>query len=553
MDSQSKVSSVSNRVILKLPPQLKEKGRIETYNDYKRFGGHRHAPRNLTITFSNDPATFSMQLKSLAKIPKYVENLTLNFEKCARLTNEVMAQLSKILPEKFSCLKRLAFIESLESQVSASGYQDLAATLKQLKSLEVVKISLLPRFAQPEKELATIFKSIKGMKKLEKLAVEVNIKYNFNLDQLINTGDQVVRYFTKCIQHHMGLTELGLAVDGCMMVKEVRITNLAKLLSRLSYLRKFTFNLPYLKILPYNLCELVIALKPLQFLSSLSLNFPNRLGHSAKICQSTLKSIASLTKLRTLQLNFGSNLSVQTLGEIAATIKQLEHLTSLGLVLSATSFSPRLNQEKCQEILNSIVSLTDLTELSFCLEECNNVTDQVIQALVTVLQRFPGLESLNLRLSQVATLADADLVELAQAIAQAQNLSSCDIDIEYCKDISEQGISELTMLMSKVNSLTKLALQVYGFPITDKYLAQLGVSIGKLTRLTKLGVRFRESDQITPQGINDLTTNFKRLTELAELTIDLLGSSAEVFKYGQKQIQVAVSQLSHLEGLSTNN
>jgi hypothetical protein len=531
-----------------LPWLRPQKLPISNYNDLKPLGTQQPQPRELIINFSHDPVTILQQLEKLAKTYKQVESLTLNFEKCELLTDEVMLRLSEMLPAKFPYLKSFTFKENLMSELTAIGYLKLATALRRLKSLTKLSLSLRPQFEQPEKTFAVITKSIKSIKNLTNLEIKLNI----NLIQPTSTGDRIIRNVAENLHYHTGLTQLKLSVDGCKVVSLESIASLAKGLPQLVNLVKFDLNFLHTSVLPKNLSEIAAALRPLKHFASLRLNFPHCESSPETVCLDTLAIIASLAHLKNLDLHWGRELSYKTLCEIATTIQQQENLTGLSLGLSGKFEPSRRNEEACHGILASIAKLPKLTELDFeldfGLDNCMFVTSTLITALAQTLQlQCHNLKYLNLKLTLMQNLTNANLLELAQAIEILQNLTTCSINIVHCTSVSAPGIAALTQSIGKLHALTELVLQIFGCPITDNTLASIKTLLGKRSRLTKLWLRFTNSSQLTIQGIEHLTINLNKLTFLSELWLELLRIRPEVKQQGKPQLETALRKLPNLK------
>jgi hypothetical protein len=527
---------------------------IDTTIDLKLFSALKQQPCKFIVNFSDDSVTFFKQLEILAKTHKYAESLTLNFaesltlsfDSYSGLTDQVMLQLSKFLPHQFFRLKSFTFKVNGITQLTTTGYQDLAATLQRLKSLEELNLGLKPRFNQPVEALSTIFQSIKGIKRLKKLGIELDITWDY-IDQYKTNDEQLFSVLAESIQRHRSLTELNLCIDGCSRVSTDSITSLAKRLPDLVSLEQFRLAFPQINQLPENFNELVTALKPLKFLVSLGLHVPQTEYSTETACE-TLKNIASLAQLRTLQLDLGQELSSATLSEIANTLHQLEHLTGLSLGLSGKFDDSMLTV--CQSVFKNIANLNWLAELDLSLHDCWTITDQFITNFAEAIRvQQHKLTELRLTLWLVHNLTDANLLELTQAMENLPNLSKCSLNIFHCPKVSEEGVTALIFRLGNLKSLINLSLQVYGCPITDTSLEQLGASLSQLNYLSELWLVFMNGSQITKVGINHLTSNLNKLTNLTALTLELFYTSDEVFQQGQAQIESAVRKLPKLKKL----
>jgi hypothetical protein len=539
---------------------------IQTNQDLNHFNVQRPKPRELTMNFSNDPAIFREQLKELATTNKQVESLTLNFEKCEHLNDDFMRKLSKLLPERFSNLRSLTIIESLGSKLTANGYLKFATALKRLKSIEELNLSLKPRFKQPETALTEIIHSIKAIKDIKKLEIKIE-------DQRITSnglgiqpnghglGDHLLQNLAESIQHHTGLAELNFFMSIAGVNQQISLDSVksfAKALARLTSLEQLKLDFPNVNKLPENLNEILMVLKPLKSFSVLHLNFHQgqRSYPQAEVCHEALASIASLAHLTALHLNLGYELSVETRYEIANTIKKLEQLTSLGLTLRLTSTFVKVTEsdQGCQAILASIARLEGLTKLDLCLYDADYGADKIITKLGETLHlRRHTLQALNLKLSEIIKLSDANLSAIARTLGNLQKLRNCGIELDlYCTQISEQGVSALTTSFGKVKSLTELALKVTGYHVTDKNLKHLGESLEQFADLTNLSLDFFQSQQLTPQGISHLADSFTNLTNLVEFNVKLIDSSKEVYEHGKTQITTVAGKLPKLKNLEVD-
>jgi hypothetical protein len=439
-----------------------------------------------------------------------------------------MLRLTKLLVTHFPKLKYLTFAEGYLSKVTADGYRALAMALISLKSLKKLNLSLKPRFKQPSKAysaIAPLLGSIKSIKLLKALV----LKFYTNIvimDQRVSAGDLVISKLAESMRHQPKLRALNLSIADSNRVSPNSIICLANVIPRLVKLARFKLAYPRLWSLPKNLSEIVVALKSLKHLSSLSLNFPECNASPVRACpkaQETLAHIASLTRLAVLDLDFGSGYYWQILSDTATSIQQLKQLSSLSLGLSGGIDESNQVRMVRQKISESILNLNKLIELDFCLHACKYIHPEFIRLLAETIElKHLKLKALNLTLRGVQNLSDTHLRELARAIENLQNLTRCSINISSCFKIKEPGIAAIFQSIGYLRSLTTLELHVNGGIITDTNLNQLKASLAKLTHLTSLRIKFSDSEHsVKLLGLEQIKIAVSHLSKIKELSVDI--------------------------------
>jgi hypothetical protein len=308
----------------RLQPSAKEQKNIKTTKDVKRLVAHRNEPHQLTINFSNDSAQFSQQLGKLAKQSKYVESLTLNFENCECLTDEVMLQLAKLLSNQFPYLKHFSFTEGFKSGITATGYQALATGIGNLESLATLNLRLRPHF-KPEEAFSCIVQSIKGMKNLKKL--------DLSLMRRAGIGDQVISDLAKNILHNTSLIDLSFSVEGCKLATSPHsLNNLATSLQRLVNLEKLKLYFPHTSMPAEGLNQIAPALKQLKFLTEFAFQVDGYAITNEELMRlgKLLSKLTSLTKLL-IRFTDSSQLKIEGLERLMVNLKNLTELSELTL------------------------------------------------------------------------------------------------------------------------------------------------------------------------------------------------------------------------------
>jgi hypothetical protein len=469
-----------------------------------------------------NPSRIRKQLKvfsSFRHSHKRIQGLAIDFMQCSNFTDKELSKLSNQVSTTMPKLRQITLIESKLPCLTAEGYKLLGKTLRKLKTLEEVNLSLNPRY-HPLQALAHIAHSIKSLAHLTKLHLSLASYYH-------SIGGQAFSQFALGLQHHTGLTELSFFVNGCKIDNPEYLNSFAKSLQRLVNLKKLNLELYNTKLTGESLSEMAVALKPLQSLTSLSLNFPECNRPADLIGHEILKSIAGLTKLTTLNLDLGRNLPAPNFTQVAVTLRELTQLTSLRLQFGNNSY---LDDNSGCQIAQGIASLTHLTKLDLDLSNCTALTDQTLMELATALSR-DQLESLKLDISRNRNFSNISLKLLAPVL---NNLRKLKINLRQCSKFNENGIAAFTSKLGNFDQLTSLILQFDDCAVTNKNLQQLDESLGNLTNLTTFGIRLSGCTQINDEGMAYLAHGLDNLPRLTKLMLGTPMGSGTSTKFIQQ-------------------
>jgi hypothetical protein len=442
--------------------------------------------------------------------PKRIQSLSLDFRLGKGCSNKDMVWLGERLSKNYRQLKRLGFKENDKPRITTQGYQHLATALSKLKLLDELTLSLKP-LSQAEQSFRYILQSLKGHRNLKKINISL-IRTTGMREQVIR--EQVICDLAEILMRHNRLTELSFFVDGCQIHNPESINNLATNLLGLDKLTKLKLWFHGFALPAGSLSGFAPALRQLESLTSLCLDFPNSSYSADKQCQEIIQSIASLTKLNTLNLDLGIELPEPSLIELAASLKKLTQLTNLRLNFCGNRY---LNDDNWLNIVQSIASLTRLTELDLNLGRCPALTEQAIAKLTHALHDLK-LESLKLNIQCNRNFSNDNLIVLAQAL---NNLRKLEINLKHCINLNENGISELTTRIGELKLLTFLMLGFDGCSITDNGLKILEESLSQLTNLTTLIISLVGCTKISNEGVAYLANSLDKLPQLDNLVIFL--------------------------------
>jgi hypothetical protein len=490
------------------------------------FAVHNHSTCNLTISFSNS-YSIREQLTQLGAYPQAnIYSLSLNFSSCNNLTNKDILMLGKLLKRNFPQLRQFALEVAENSKITAEGYQHLANALSHLKSLTELKLKLSLRL---ESELTVYYltNSIKKISGLQKLTIAFS--------SYTALSNKLLAYLADSIEHHTGLIELSIAFDDFRNTLYDGIDRLINSLKRLVQLKKLNLYLERTKVSPQNLGNLAATFQQLNQLLGLGLSLEGTTLISEECWGEIAQSIASLAQLIEFDFEGGFNITSQSISYLADAIGQLTQLSSLGLYFA---FNRYLTNEVWQGISQSISHLTQLRKLDLAVSWCSALNDQAIIELGTATHNLK-LQSLKLNFSN-NKLSNLGLTALAQSISNLPALTRCQLNLDHCRQLDEEGIAALITGIGKVAELTSLNLQLQGCKLTDNNLQQLGESLSQGSHFAQLDLGLRECRNITDHGIIELANHLKNIPSLAKLGM-VLTSSAQITQHSEQALKDLVA------------
>jgi hypothetical protein len=356
---------------------------------------------------------------------------------------------------------------------------------------------------------------------LDQLKSLTKLKLNLNL---INQPVLSMHYLFQCIKGMNKLEKLDIAFSSGAAVSNELLFALGDCIKNLPNLTSLRISLKSLSRknndpVEAGINQLIKSLEQLVNIKKLELEFLN-----AELSPENLIKLATtlelFKQLSTLSLKFTDRLPYDDkafgkLAESIAVLKQLKTFKfacwqnlsgdSISYIAKAISCLPllvslsfklcdnlNLTDEKWKEITQAFVSLKHLEELDLDLHYCRSLSDPAIQHLCNSIQDLK-LMSFKLALGAVK-LSNTSLYSLAKIIEiSRKTLKECSINLGDCIRDDENGIVALITSIGNLESLTALNLRLNGYtPITEEGLKKVGPLLGQLIHLTQLYMKLQE-------------------------------------------------------------
>ncbi len=360
------------------------------------------------------------------------------------------------------------------------------------------------------------------------------------------------------------LKKLHIEIQDSQKVSDQGLLALSGLFGKLKNLKDFSFHMiRNSRMTDFSLAMLFGSLWKLCGLRKLSIDLTGSYkveNHS--VCMLT-ESIQRLKKLETFSVYFdGCQIDYENTVKFIEGIAKLEALEALELSLGVlnkrriAAVSSGNSPEEGLKIGNTLASLRNLKKVSIALDESWATGDELIWDLAWALPQLRHLVGLSLRISSKSwsgIVNDINVRMLCRAISRLQrSLKSLELDLQWSKSITDNGITSLADSISLLRGLEELKLNFGEWnKITDRGILNLSRGISNLEKLEKLSLKLNGMFLIGDEAIKKLSEGFGNLSELNKVDLNF-ERCCRITKKSVERIGRSVGSLEGFKELAIN-
>jgi len=249
--------------------------------------------------------------------------------------------------------------------------------------------------------------------------------------------------------------------------------------------------------------------------------------------------------LKSLSLRF----SPKNSQVIKAFIFALKHLRTLSILSLDFSNCQQVNDETLKDLSSILACCPGLIDIDIKLCYSLNISSKGRKFLDKALRKLGGcLKNINLDFRYSANVRNSDLVDLSKSLERCPKTASLRLAWAGCKKMEASGVQALSKSMGKLKNLRNLSLGLVDIPsVTDQELEDLARVFNKMKDLESIelnfkqkngGVMRRQDDEMRKisdrgmqailkilkdnKGLMTLLLNFKECYEAGEKIIKML-------------------------------
>lgn len=366
------------------------------------------------------------------------------------------------------------------------------------------------------------------------------------------------------VRRLVSLKKLHIEIRDSQNISDRSLLALSGLFGRLRNLEEFSFHMiRNSRMTDFTLSMLFGSLWKLCGLKKLSID----LGGSYKVENHSVGmlagSIQRLKKLETFSVNFdGCQIDYENTVSFIEAMGKLEALEALELnlgVLNKGRIAALKSSGKSEESLKigkMLAALRNLKQVSLSLDESWAAGDELIWDLSWALPQLRSLTALSLKISSKSwsgIVNDINVRMLCRAISRLQRtLKSLELDLQWSKSITDNGITSLADSVSLLRGLEVLDLNFGEWnKITDRGILNLSRGLSNLEKLEKLSLKLNGMGLIGDEAIKKLSEGFGSLSELNKVDLNF-ERCCRITKKSVERIGRSVGSLEGFKELAVN-
>ena len=401
---------------------------------------------------------------SLGNLRK-LTSLSVSFLMCSNFKGSHLDVLSAYL-KKFPQLKSLQLGFDRYLWLYDHDLEDLADSLVKLKNLIKIDINFGGERCIDGTTLIRFFKSFQAMKNLSDITMnlrscEIDNRYGFDclaegLSQLNgpsikklqlhlyrNLDEKSLVKISQALQRFNGLNTLCLNFFGSGSINNEGITELASTLKGLPSLSSLNITFPSFVEADFHVIEITHALRSMQKLTHLQLDFARNDRMTVEHVQELFISLKFLSSLQFLDISLShqKSLSDNALGGLAQSLKSLSQLKHLLLNFNRTS---EITNKGVQAISGAVKEMKGLSSLVLNLGYNENIDEKAINKIVKAIRSVKSLHMVNFSFMKCAKIMrkEDSLVRLFDALRDIKNICEVYLCLSY-SELNEQETNEL--------------------------------------------------------------------------------------------------------------
>ena len=440
---------------------------------------------------------FSQNIKYLSLLT----SLTLDFSFSRSRTKNVLPT-SKGIAILFSGLKSLKFLSRLKIYFfNAGGFDNyclekLGSVLENFYSLETLILNFINCSSISDKSLSYFSKALKKLTNLKKLELGINC---------CNTSNTGIHSLSTGLAQMRSLSELVLRFKVSESIsKEGRGEHLASALKNLNFLSILDLDFSLWPLIyDKEIKSLSSCFELLTSLKILKLSFSSSELITDDSTEYLALGLTYLTSLKSLELSLNNCSKLQKIGSLAHSFERLVNLSQLNVNFRDCS---NIENQGIENVFSSFKSLNYLVDLDLKFAGCKSINDSALKLLAANFVYFPSLEKIRLNFSLNPKISDA----IFENMVLNPSLLCLELNFTSCSKISDNGIKNLSLCLQKLKSLTSIKLFFSrNTQIGEEGIESLILNITDLKFLNEILFYFAECQHIREERLISICSKLK--------------------------------------------
>jgi len=175
-----------------------------------------------------------------------------------------------------------------------------------------------------------------------------------------------------------------------------------------------------------------------------------------------------------------------------------------------------------------------------------DIADQEFSEINKILKRQKSVRNVCVKIMSLSRIKNQHLKDFGQGLKNLANLHTTNLKLRSSL-MTGDGIQKFAKDLKKLCSLRNIDLEIDSFYITDKELQKLGKTLSRLPSLQKANILLPKGEQITDQGLQQLSQGLNKRSCLRNFNISFI--SHQVTGQGLEYLAEGLKRLDSLKNI----